>query len=323
MSLEKISAEIRKHKTFLITSHMNPEGDALSSELAFYRLLDALGKKAVIVNADDTPVQYGFLPWSEKIRKFNHKVKGLRFECFVVLDCSDLSRCGEVASLSRAGVPVVNIDHHISNQMFGAVNWVEPFISSASEMVYQLYKGLGLSLDKKTALLLYTGILTDTGSFRYSNTRPSTHQAAADLIGHGLDIPQIYKYAYENISLADVRLLNKILSTTRCRFDGKVAWAEIPRALLKEQHLFFDVGEYVLSILRGIKGVEVAVLFKENMGNKNEIRINLRSQGKINVNKIAAIFGGGGHKTASGCTVVGSIGKVKSLVLNKIGKIIQ
>lgn len=320
MSLKKVIECIKRNKNFLITSHTNPEGDALGSELAFHSLLKKLGKHATIINEDDLPYGYDFLLGKNIIKKFKQNLKGIKFDCFVVLDCSDLKRTGEVYRINTENKPILNIDHHISNQRFGDINWVEPSVSSCSEMIYKLYKKLHLSLDKAVAICLYTGILSDTGSFRYSNTASFTHQAVSELLKYNFNIPQIYKNIYENIPFEDMKLLSKILPNMRREAGGKIVWFQVKRDMLKNKRLSFDLSEHILSFGRAIKDVEVAVLFKENLGVRDEIRVNFRSQGKVDVNRIASFFGGGGHKTASGATVHGKIEQVRRRILAKIRK---
>lgn len=318
MSLEKVIACIRKNRNFLVTTHTNLEGDALGSELAFSRLLKKLGKRAFIINEDSLPYGYGFLPEADAARKLKRHLKHLEFDCFVILDCSDLNRCGRVYALNKKGKPVLNIDHHISNKEFGDANWIEPEASSTCEMIYKLYKKFGVSFDRYTALFLYVGMLTDTGSFRYANTSAFTHQAVAELLKYNFDVSQIYRSIYENVPFEDMQTLSKILFSMKRSCQGKIAWFKLKRNLLNKKKLSLDLSETLLSFARAVKGVEVAVLFKENLWVRNEIRVNFRSQGKIEVNKIAQFFGGGGHKTASGATVGGSINEVKNKVLAKI-----
>ena len=321
MSVKKAVACIRKHKNFLITSHTNLEGDALGSELAFYRLLRKLGRRAVIVNQDGLPYGYDFLPGKNIPKRLKDiSVQNLRFDCFAVLDCSDLNRTGEVYKLHAGQGTLLNIDHHISNDRFGDVNWVEPYYSSCCEMIYQLYKNLHIDFDRESALCLYVGLLTDTGSFRYSNTSSRVHEAVAELLRYGLDIPSIYKNIYKNMSFQDIKLLARLLSEMKVEMKGKLAWMQMKKSLLSKRKLDFDLSEEILSLARAIKDVEVCVLFKENLLKKNEIRVNFRSQGKTDVNKIAACFGGGGHKTASGATVRGTLDSVTKKVLAEIKK---
>ncbi|MCU0651862.1 MAG: bifunctional oligoribonuclease/PAP phosphatase NrnA [Candidatus Omnitrophica bacterium] len=317
-SLKKVAACIKRNKSFLITAHTNLEGDALGSELAFAELLRLLGKKAVIVNDDKIPVGYEFLSGVDSVHRYKPGMKVANFDCFVLLDCSDLKRCGDVYKLNKFNKPVLNIDHHISNTYFADISWVEPHVSSCAEQVYKLFKAMRVPLNKKSALALYVGILTDTGSFRYSTTSAFTHQAAADLLRYGIDVARVYRNIYEDKPYQDMVLLAGILSGIKRVSAGKIAWVEIEKGVTHNKTISFDLSERVLSFLRAIKDVEVAVLFKKIQGRNNEVRINLRSQGKIDVNKIAQFFGGGGHKTASGCTVRGTLAQVKKKVLTKI-----
>ena len=318
MSLKKVVECVKRNKRFLITTHTNPEGDALGAELAFYMFLKKMGKSALIINDDSVPATYAFLPHLKNIRQLNHKLKKNKFDCFVILDCSDLARCGEVSKFSKDIKTSINIDHHISNGKFATINWVEPGASSASEMVYKLYKKMHLPLDKDIAMCLYVGMLTDTGSFRYPNTTALTHKTVSELLKFNLNSAQIYKNIYESVPFQDLQLLSKILPNLKVQFNGKVAWVQIRQDLLKGKKISLDLSEHILSFARAIKDVEAVVLFKENLKGKNEIRVNLRSQGKIDVNKIAHFFGGGGHKTASGCTIRGKIDEVRRKVLAKI-----
>lgn len=318
MSLKKTAACVKRNKSFLITAHTNLEGDALGAELAFYRLLKKLGKSAVILNEDNIPPGYKFLPDLDKILVLRKGLKKIKFDCFAALDCSGLKRTGEVYKLNTGQKTVLNIDHHISNEKFGDVNWVDPSASSCSEMIYRLYKALRVPLDKNSATFLYVGMLTDTGSFRYSNTASLTHAAVSELLRYGLNIPRIYKNIYENIPFCDMKLLVKLLTKMKLQAGGRVFWLQIRRNSLSSRKLSFDLSEHILSFARAIAGVEVAVLFKENLADRGEIRANFRSCGKIDVNKIARFFGGGGHKTASGATINGQIDEVRKKVLAKI-----
>ncbi len=318
MSLKKAAECVRKNSRFLITTHTSPEGDALGSELAFYRLLKRLGKQAVIVNEDNTPLEYAFLPGIKKIKRFKDGLKKFSFDCFATLDCSDLSRCGRVAGLSSPGKQVLNIDHHISNSIFAQVNWVEPHSSSASEMVYGLFKEMRVSLDKETAMLLYVGILTDTGSFHYSNTSPATHRAAAELLSLGLNVAGVYKKAYSNVPFCQMKILGDILSTMKRDRSGKVVWLHLKHDFQESESSAFDLSEYLLSLMRSVKGVEVAVLFREGFKKRGEVRVNLRSEGRVDVNRVARSFCGGGHRTASGCTIKGKGEEVVRRVLKTI-----
>lgn len=305
---------IREHKNFVITAHTNPEGDSLGSQLALRNLLRKLGKRAVIINEDSSPYCYSFLPGVNKIKKYIRK-EYINFECLIVLDCSDLLRTGEVYKLNTRNRTILNIDHHISNENFGTVNWIDAKASSCSEMIYKLYKRFGSPIGQDSAILLYTGIVTDTGSFRYVNTTSFTHKAAAELLRSGINITGIYKKIYEDVPFADMKLLSSLLPTLKLEKGGKIAWIAIKRKVLAGKKLSFDLTEHLLAFARAIKGVEVVALFKENLGEKGTIRVNLRSRGTVDVNAIASSFGGGGHRSASGATIVGRLEDVRKTVL--------
>lgn len=323
MSLSKAYEAIKKYNRFLITSHTNPEGDALGAQLGFYNLIKKLGKQAVIIDEDKIPYGYDFLDDNQLIRHLDKKSNNIPFDCFVALDCADLKRTGEVYKLNKNNKPILNIDHHISNSLFGDVNWIDAQASSCSEMIYRLYKKFRLPIDQGSALALYTGIMTDTGSFHYSNTTSFTFKAASQLVKSGINVAQVYRSTYENISCADVKLLLKLLPKIKFYNQGLIARFLIPKELLKNRKPSVDLGDLVLSFGRSVKGVEVVVLFKENLGKGNQIRVNLRSQGKVDVNKIAAYFGGGGHKTAAGCTLFGEIKKIEKKVITKIQQAVE
>ena len=320
MSVQKAADFIQKHKRFLIASHTNMEGDALGSQLGLYFLIRKLGKQAVMVTQEDVPYGYEFFSGLNNIRRFQENLKGVKFDCFVTVDCSDLKRTGEVYLLNVEQKPVLNIDHHISNSNFGDVNWVDPAASSASEMVYRLYRKMGVALNKDAALALYVGIMTDTGSFRFNNTSSATHAVAGELLDYGIDVAGVYKNIYGSIPYSDLKLLTSILPNMKTALNEKIVWFEVSKQLLKKQKgIFFDLSETLLTFARTLKGLEVAVLFRENFTQGREVRVNFRSQGKIDVNKIANFFGGGGHKNASGCTIKGlALNQVRRMVLNKI-----
>ncbi|MFA6357653.1 MAG: bifunctional oligoribonuclease/PAP phosphatase NrnA [Candidatus Omnitrophota bacterium] len=323
MGLNEVCAAIKKYNKFLITAHTSPEGDALGSELGFYSLIKSLGKEGTIINEDKVPYGYDFLCGNKPIQLLSRESQSVKFDCFVALDCADLKRTGEVYKLNKFNQPILNIDHHISNQKFGDINWVDPQASSCSEMVFKLYKKLNQKIDKDSALALYTGMMTDTGSFRYSNTSSFTLKAVSELLKLGVNVKEVYRNTYENIPINDIKLLLKLLPKIKFYYKSKIASFKISDELMKAGKPSVDIADLLLSFGRSIKGVEVVVIFKENLGNKNEVRINLRSQGKADVNKIAAFFGGGGHKSASGCTLTGNIEKIEKIVIAKIQRVLM
>ncbi|MCU0650968.1 MAG: bifunctional oligoribonuclease/PAP phosphatase NrnA, partial [Candidatus Omnitrophica bacterium] len=215
--------------------------------------------------------------------------------------------------------PVLNIDHHISNTGFGQVNWVDPKASCACELVWRLYKKMRLPISKEAAVCMYAGILTDTGSFRYSNTNSETHKITAELISKGINVPEVYRNIYGNVPYEDLKLLSRILPTMQRSADGSFVWFEIRKELLAgREKICFDLSENILNFARSLKGVQVVVLFKENFATPGEVRVNFRSQGAVDVNDVAQKFGGGGHKTASGATIAGRLPDIKRKVLSQV-----
>jgi len=323
VGLKEICAGIKKYDNFLITAHTSLEGDALGAELAFYALIRKLGKRGVILNEDGIPYGHDFMPGVRKIRRLNSRSPYIKFDCMVVLDCADLKRTGEVWRLNKYNKPVLNIDHHISNKGFGSLHWIDPHASSCSEMIYCIYKQMRLPIDKPEAICMYTGMMTDTGSFRYSNTSSFTHQAVAELLKFNINVPLIYRYVYENFALAETKLLIKLLPKINFSAQGEIAYFKLRKDLLKDSVISMDLGDQLLSFARAIKGVEVVALFRESLKGDNRVRINLRSHGKVDVNKIAALFGGGGHKSAAGCTPRGEINRIIKEVLASIRQVLR
>lgn len=314
--MQEAIAAIRKYKKFLISAHVNPEGDSLCSQLAMRELVTALGKEAVIINNDPAPAHYRFLPGIDKLS--TDLTRKVDFDAALILDCPTLKRVGGVANLISKDKFVINIDHHISSERFGDVNWVDSNASSTGEMVYKLFKEMDVPLTKEIALSIYIAILTDTGSFNYDNTSAVTHEIASDLLGYGLEPGLVSESVYERKTLTDIKLLGLVLSTLRVSRSGEVAYLEITRKMLSDTLADVAKSEGFINYARSIDGVKVAVLFKEDLKAANKINISFRSKAGVDVNKIASFFGGGGHVKASGCILEGSLADVEGKVIAKI-----
>jgi len=323
--MKEVIKAISKNNKFLVTAHINLEGDALGSQLAMKELLISMGKKAYILDSDAVPDHYKFLPKADEVSNDLDKIEP--FDAAVVLDCPTLKRTGRVSKVIKENAKVViNVDHHISNEKFGDINWVDPNASSAGEMVYRLYKETGAKLTKEVALSIYIAILTDTGSFNYDNTSSVTHEIAGELLGYGLDPALVSESVYERRSLEDIRLLALVLDTLKVNKDGNVAYLEVTRDMLNKTGADIAKSEGLINYARSIDKVKVAVLFKEDLKEKNRINISFRSKGNgetIDVNKIASVFGGGGHMRASGCVIMCSLEEAKKKVLAEAEKEIK
>lgn len=307
-TVKKIIAAIREHKKFLITAHMNLEGDALGSELAMYLLLKKLGKKAVICNNDPTPAIYAFLPYSRVIKR---EVADERFDVAFVLDCSDSSRAGRVKDFFAKSNSIINIDHHISNTFFGDINWVDAQSGSSCQMIHQLCTKFKI-MDRNIALCLYTGIFTDTGNFTYSNVDTRTHAIASQLMKYNLHPHKIYETIHSLCSPSDLNFIGHIISCLRLDARKKICWAAITHWPDKN----YDLTEVIFSVMRLLKEPDVFVLFKKV--SKDRTRVNLRSRSRVDVNRIAKFFGGGGHKRASGTTIECSLPLAEAKVISFI-----
>lgn len=314
---EKLKELIKNNRRFIISSHVNVEPDALGSELAFASLLRVFGKDVKIINDEDVPTRFKFMPGAAGI--IAYKNQPVDFDVAVILDCSDLNRIGRVRKLIDKHQKIVNIDHHISNVNFGHINIVDGDASSASEIVYGILKNFGISLNKDIAFNLYCGILTDTGSFRYSSTSSKTFMIASQLVGFGLDVNKIYREVYKIDNLSHVKIIGRFLQEAKAYRQGKVIYLALPDSMHLSETLSRDLAEEALSMLRLIYSADVFVLMRK-LAKKGYIRMNLRSNSEVNVNKIARAFNGGGHKRAASATVKGGFSAVKRSLLKEIDK---
>ncbi|MFH1791911.1 MAG: bifunctional oligoribonuclease/PAP phosphatase NrnA, partial [Candidatus Omnitrophota bacterium] len=321
--INEVVKALAGYDSFLITTHVTPEPDALGSELAVYELLRALGKKAVILNHDPVPAHYMFLAGSDIIKK--RLTRKDAYDAIIVLDCPNPERAGSVGGLFRDAGCVINIDHHVSNKGFGDVQWVMPDASSTGEMIYLLFKKCGVGISKKVALYIYIAILTDTGSFNYSNTSSVTHEIVSELLGYGISPDEISSSVYENKRYEDVKLLARVLSTLTVACGGRVAYITCTRAMIRSTGSAAEATENFVNFARSVQGTMMSFFIREDSRKRNRYRVSLRSKGDVSVNRIASVFGGGGHKHAAGCTINGTIGDVKRRILkearNEIGNL--
>ncbi len=314
MSLTKILKTIRKSKSFLISTHVNPDPDALSSELAMALFLESLGKKVYVINEEPVPERFKFLPRINMIRKFDgHSHR--KYDVVIILDCGDLDRIGLVRGLvNHEDQIIINIDHHITNDYFGDINWVRPQASSTAEVLFDVLKKFDCTITRDMAVLLYLGIMTDTGSFRYETTSGHTHHVVSELMCYKIPIADLYRKLYEAVPLQDLRLFTKVVAGFKIFFKGKVAIVELPQKIFSKFSHDFDLRDKIFKYLRTIKDLEVIVILTEH---KSQVtRVNLRSHGQVDVARIAAQFNGGGHSRASGCMIEKNLVQAKKKILS-------
>ncbi len=312
--LRRIAEEIRKGRSFLISTHQNPEGDAIGSVLALGLALKSLGKDALILTQDPVPEVLAFLPGAGEIVHQAPVNRG--FDIALAVDCGDRPRLGEEFSKVQGIGKIINIDHHVSNGFFGDLNLIDPNSSSAAEIIYDLIQALPAPFTREVAENIYTGLLTDTGSFHYSNTSPKTFSVARACLLAGVDPWEVSQKIYDTQPLPRLRLLPRVLDTLELLENGRVSSMVVTQQMLEETVATVAMTEDFINFARSVQGVEVALLFREVTPRK--YRVSMRSRGGVDVARIAGQFQGGGHPAASGCTVEGSLSEVRTQVLEVV-----
>ena len=313
---EKIAAALAGCTSVLISVHKSPDGDALGSQLALMLALEKMGKIVTAHNIDPVPEIYRFLPHAERIR-VGRPVPG-KYDAFIVVD-ADPPRSGLFDKTYPADV-LINIDHHITNPREWPLTWLDPDASAAGEMVYRLLRQLGVPLDRDIALCLYTAIFTDTGSFRYSNTTPESMRISAALLEAGADPWLVTENVYESFAYRRLKLLGAVLSGMERSADGRVAWVVITDELYRETGTTAEDTDNFVNYVRSVKGVEVAVLFRQTA--PAQYKISLRSKGRVDLSGLAQALGGGGHKNAAGGVLDGALEDTKRRVLGELDRAI-
>lgn len=302
---------LRQAQTVYIATHISPDGDAIGSSLGLALGLGAMGKRCTVACADPAPPSLRFLPGATMIVAESPTTQ----DVVMALDTGDVSRLGAIYTASSfSGRPVINIDHHVTNTRFGTINVVDAQAAAVGEMVYLLLQALGAPLNKMIATCLLTAIVTDTLGFRTSSTSPRVLHAAASLMEAGASLTDIVQQSFDSRSLPVLRIWGEVLSQFQVR-DG-VAWASIPLPMLQQHGVKEDEIKGLVNILRGTQGVLVSALLME--GAQGTVKVEFRSNGRVNVAEIAIALGGGGHRAASGCTLSGSLQEVEQRVLREI-----
>jgi len=317
MRIEKqIFKVVKKSNIILLTSHERIDGDGAGAELALYHALMRMGKKACILNDGEFPAIYRFLPGAADAMVCPN---GWRddFDLCIALDSGSIDRLGNVQKKLPAGLPIINIDHHYSNTRFGTINWVGEEYSSAGEMIYRFMRVNDIEVTPDIAACLYTAIITDTGRFCFSNTHVGTHEVAADLMRCGVDPAEVSRHLYRAERLEVVRLKNLCMSTLQAAADGKIAMMQVTEDMHRATGTnYLDTQDFV-DIPKAIAGVEVGILFRQ-IDHDGKTRVSLRTEGGVNADKIAAEFGGGGHRRAAGCTYDGPIEAAREAVVSAV-----
>ncbi|MCE5328859.1 bifunctional oligoribonuclease/PAP phosphatase NrnA [bacterium] len=307
-NIKKVVAVINNNSNFIIFTHQYPDGDGIGSSVAFYKLLINLGKKAYIICSSEMPYQYEFLPFVKNVFKNMDEIDIKNKYVAVFLDCADLSRVKlEGINIKEHAVSIINIDHHLSNTNFGDINIVDSTKSAAAEIVFVLFnKFFKEYIDKEVAIGLYTGILTDTGKFQYSNTTKEVHKIISCLLEYDINPSYIYSSIYECEPVNRFKLLELVLKRVKLVSEDKLIYSYVTEEDLKKLNLPFSSNDGIIELLRTAKNVKVAALFKEIGPEFYKVSLRASNNG-VNVAAIANFFKGGGHKMAAAYAAQGDL----------------
>lgn len=310
---KEVAAALQKARKILVTFHFNPDGDAIGSGVALSRGLKALGKEVICYSRDAVPFNYRFLTMDGLV---THELPAAGVDATVVLDASNLKRAiPEDYPVEKLGF-LINVDHHLTSDKFGSLNVIDAQASATGILVAKLLDELGVELNKVLATAIYTAILTDTGSFQYSNTDPATMEMASRLLACGVSPREVAEQVYETVPKQRLLYLGRCLGRMEIAPHGLWAAVETHLAELQELSVTKDMLDGFINYPRSIAGVEVAVMYREE--GENLWKVSFRSRGNVNVAAMAAHFGGGGHFNAAGGTIKAPLDEVKKQVVSAI-----
>jgi phosphoesterase RecJ-like protein len=303
---------LHERQSFLITSHARPDGDAIGSAVGLMHMLESMGKEVTVAFADPIPVIYKYLPGVDHIV---HTLPSAPAECAILLECGSVERSGFPAIPARF---TINIDHHKSCPPFADFNWIEPRACAVGAMIYDVAIAAGIHLTRAMATCLYTAVLTDTGSFTYTSTEASTFALAEHLVERGADANQVAQAVYFSNPPSKIRLLG--LALNRMVLENEVAYSHVTLADMQQASAVAEDCEGVVNYLIGIAGVETAAFFREaeSATSATEFRTSLRSKSAVDVAIVAELFGGGGHRNASGCNLPGPLDQAMARVIAEL-----
>jgi phosphoesterase RecJ-like protein len=320
MSIQQIINQLKKSNHILLASHIHPDGDAIGSLISLGLALQEWKKKIRAYNESAIPAVYQFLPSLHLVHRTAGDVSG--FDTAIILDCSDLHRIGEAAS-DVAKIPVIiNIDHHSTNTRFGNLQYIDPNASSTAEMVYRLISAMeNVSIDRGMAYSIYTGIMTDTGSFRFANTTPEAFDISHKMVLLGADPHKVAHHVYETISLNRIKLLNMLFDSIELSENGKLSIMTLTQNMLQTTGTIIDDVSGLINYAKQIENVKLAALLferKRSPGKKtgSDFHVSLRSEGAVNVAAIATSFGGGGHPNAAGFDIQATLPDLKRTIFH-------
>ncbi len=312
----RIVEEIRAHETFCIVGHVRPDGDCVGSQLGLAIALKNAGKKVTVWNEDPMPDKLKFL---DPDKMFERPKRGEEFDCVIATDCASFERLGKAGAFADKRKRILNIDHHLSNTRYGDINWISAREASTGELIFKLLKAGSWPITPQIADCLFTAVSTDTGSFQYASTKPLTYHTAAELVKRGANIAKICDEVYQSHPLSRVRLLKHLYNKFRLTHNDQIAYLWLKKKDFSRAGAETEESEGLIDHLRDMKPVEIACIFEEL--EPELTRISLRSKNAhVNVNEIAALFGGGGHKAAAGARIPGKPLSIQRRVVAAIKK---
>lgn len=317
MTLDNIIENIKKAETIVILTHEAPDGDAIGSTLAMKVALKQLGKETDVV-IREFPKVFDFLPGRKEI-KLDTNIE--KYDLAISLDCADLKRLDGNEYFEKAKQTIV-IDHHGSNKMYGDFNFVNPVAPACCQILIGMFEYFNIKIDKELGTCILTGIITDTGGFRYSGVTPETFEFTADLLARGVNVSDIYKRVLETKTKPNFELMKRITDRMEFLENGKVTFTYITNQDLKEVNAGVGDHEGLVEIGRDIEGVEVSIFIRQKEDNGNFYKVSMRSNEYVNVSDVCFRFGGGGHEKAAGALIQGEIKEVKQKILNEIKKVL-
>jgi bifunctional oligoribonuclease and PAP phosphatase NrnA len=299
--IDRILEAIRPFQSFAVVGHIRPDGDCIGSQLGLTLALRNQGKTAVCWNEDPVPQKYAFLDPDGLVQK---PKAAATFDCVIATDCATFERLGRVGAAIAARKRLINIDHHASNSRYGDLNWVMPHAPSTGELIYLLLRQARWPITAPIADCLFTAVSTDTGSFQYPSTRPTSYHVAGELVKRGANLERICHEVYQSYPLSRVRLLQRVYNGFRLAADNRIAYFWLKQADYARSGADKADSEGLIDHLRAIEPVVVACIFEEI--EPDLVRVSLRSKSTaVDVNHVAAQFGGGGHSAAAGARVRG------------------
>lgn len=310
---EKAKKLIDELNNIYIVAHVNPDGDAIGSTFGLYFALKTIGKNVHVICPNYSDV-FNFLPG---IKEAVTSIKDNNCDLLICLDSSDNTRLAISGEDYNKAKKIIMFDHHQKSHPYGDVIYINDKLSSACEIVYNFIKFLGIPFDKNSASLLYTGMMTDTGSFNYSNSSASTHRAIAELIEAGADFVDICKKLNDTIKESKLKLIAKTIDNMEIYYDGKLRYSYIDYDTIKGLGIDDEDAEGMTNYLRKVEGTEVAVYVRGK--SDGSLKVSMRSNGKIDISKIAIEFGGGGHPRAAGYTMKENSDIEKKKLIDVVG----